>query len=52
MKICIIGGGISGWWCAAYLQKFLDAEITLIESDEIPISGVGGGNSSTGGSIF
>ena len=43
MNICIIGGGISGWWCAAYLQKFLDAEITLIESDEIPISGVGEG---------
>ena len=25
----------------AYMQKFLDAEITLIESDEIPTSGVG-----------
>ena len=43
MKICIVGGGISGWWCAAYMEKFLDAEITLIESDEIPISGVGEG---------
>ena len=43
MKICIIGGGTSGWWCAAYMEKFLDAEITLIESDEIPISGVGEG---------
>ena len=43
MKICIIGGGIAGWWCAAYMEKFLDAEITLIESDEIPISGVGEG---------
>ena len=41
MKICIIGGGTAGWWCAAYMNKFLDAEITLIESDEIPISGVG-----------
>ena len=41
MKICIIGGGISGWWCAAYLQKFLDADITLIESKEIQLSGVG-----------
>ena len=41
MKICIIGGGISGWWCASYMQKFLDAEITLIESEDIPISGVG-----------
>lgn len=41
MKICIIGGGTTGWWCASYMQKFLDADITLIESDEIPISGVG-----------
>ena len=41
MKICIIGGGTAGWWCAAYMQKFLNAEITLIESDEIPTSGVG-----------
>jgi tryptophan halogenase len=41
MKICIIGGGTAGWWCAAYMNKFLDADITLIESDDIPISGVG-----------
>ena len=41
MKICIVGGGTSGWWCAAYMEKFLDAEITLIESDNIPIIGVG-----------
>ena len=41
MKICIIGGGTTGWWCASYMQKFLDANITLIESNEIPISGVG-----------
>ena len=41
MKICIIGGGVSGWWCAAYMNKFLDAEITLIESNDIPILGVG-----------
>ena len=41
MKICIIGGGTAGWWCAAYMNKFLDADITLIESNEIPISGVG-----------
>ena len=41
MKICIIGGGTTGWWCASYMQKFLDADITLIESDEIPVSGVG-----------
>ena len=42
MKICIIGGGTTGWWCAGYMEKFLsDAEITLIESDQIPIVGVG-----------
>ena len=41
MKICIVGGGTSGWWCASYMEKFLDAEITLIESDNIPIIGVG-----------
>ena len=42
MKICIVGGGTAGWWCAGYMEKFLpDAEITLIESDEIPTSGVG-----------
>ena len=41
MKICIVGGGTSGWWCASYMEKFLDAEITLIESDDIPIIGVG-----------
>ncbi len=41
MKICIIGGGTAGWWCAAYMNKFLDAEITLIESNDIPILGVG-----------
>ena len=41
MKICIIGGGTAGWWCAAYMNKFLDADITLIESSDISISGVG-----------
>jgi tryptophan halogenase len=42
MKICIIGGGTTGWWAAGYLESELpDAEITLIESDVIPIVGVG-----------
>ena len=41
-KITIIGGGASGWWTAAYLEKHLiDAEITLIESDILPRVGVG-----------
>jgi tryptophan halogenase len=42
MKICIIGGGTTGWWCAAYMERNLpDADITLIESNTIPIVGVG-----------
>ena len=42
MKICIIGGGTSGWWAAGYLEKsFPEYEITLIESDTIPKIGVG-----------
>jgi len=42
MKICIIGGGCSGWWAAGYLEKFLpDVKITLIESDTEPTIGVG-----------
>lgn len=41
-KICIIGGGTTGWWTAGYLEnKFPDIEITLIESNDIPIIGVG-----------
>ena len=42
MKICIIGGGCSGWWAAGYLEKFVpNAKITLIESDTLPTIGVG-----------
>jgi hypothetical protein len=42
MKICIIGGGTTGWWAAGYLEKqFPDYDITLIESSDIPIIGVG-----------
>ena len=42
MKINIIGGGTSGWWTAGYLRKnHPDAEITLIESPNIPTVGVG-----------
>ena len=42
MKICIIGGGTTGWWAAGYLNnKFPEYEITLIESNDIPIVGVG-----------
>ena len=42
MRICIIGGGTTGWWTAGYLNhKFPDYDITLIESSDIPIVGVG-----------
>lgn len=42
MKICIIGGGATGWWAAGYLEHtFPDYQITLYESDTIPIVGVG-----------
>jgi len=42
MKLCIIGGGTTGWWAAGYLENaFPDYDITLIESSDIPIVGVG-----------
>lgn len=41
-KICIVGGGSSGWMTAAALSKvFSNLDITLIESKNIPILGVG-----------
>lgn len=42
MKICIVGGGSSGWMTATTISQLLDYEkITLIESPNVPISGVG-----------
>lgn len=42
MKICIVGGGTTGWWAAGYLEKHNpDLDITLIESKSIPKIGVG-----------
>ncbi len=41
-KILIVGGGSSGWMTAIFLKKYLpETEITLIESSDIPIIGVG-----------
>jgi tryptophan halogenase len=39
-KICIIGGGTAGWMSAAYFSK-KGFEVTLIESKNIPLIGVG-----------
>ena len=40
--ICIVGGGSSGWMMAIALQKKLpEIKVTLIESPNVPIIGVG-----------
>jgi tryptophan halogenase len=39
--ICIVGGGSAGWMVAAYLAKNTPHTISLIESKNIPIIGVG-----------
>lgn len=42
MKICIVGGGSSGWMTASTLVKaFPKWDITLIESPKVPTVGVG-----------
>lgn len=40
-KILIVGGGSAGWMTASYLATQTTAEITLVESPNIPIIGVG-----------
>lgn len=46
-RIAIIGGGTAGWLAANHLGRELladpEVEITVIESDEVPIIGVGEG---------
>ncbi|MDT8999916.1 tryptophan halogenase family protein [Paucibacter sp. APW11] len=47
LKIAIIGGGTAGWLAANHLGREMHADpavqITVIESDEVPIIGVGEG---------
>lgn len=40
-KICVVGGGTAGWITLAYLASTVDADLTIIHSDEIDIIGVG-----------
>jgi len=41
-SICIVGGGSAGWLTAAYaLSNLPETQITLIESPNVPIVGVG-----------
>ena len=41
-SICIVGGGSSGWMMASTLDKHLpDIDVTLVESPNVPIIGVG-----------
>ncbi|MGH9644329.1 MAG: tryptophan 7-halogenase, partial [Terriglobales bacterium] len=42
-RVAILGGGTAGWMCAAALSKISARifDVTLIESDEIGIIGVG-----------
>lgn len=41
MKLLIVGGGSAGWMTAAQFAQNKNFDITLIESDKIPIIGVG-----------
>lgn len=41
-SVAIVGGGSSGWMAAAYLSNVLpDVSVTLIESKNVPVIGVG-----------
>ena len=40
-KIIIVGGGTAGWITLAYLAVTVDADLTIVHSDEVNIIGVG-----------
>ena len=40
-KVVVVGGGTAGWITLAYLVAKMDAELTIIHSNEIDIIGVG-----------
>ena len=40
-NVCIVGGGSAGWMSATTFVRKLDADVTLIESPDVPVSGVG-----------
>lgn len=42
-NVVIVGGGTSGWMCAAAIARIVppDVSVTLVESDEIGVIGVG-----------
>jgi len=40
-KIIVVGGGTAGWITLAYLAATVDADLTIIHSDEVNIIGVG-----------
>ena len=40
-NILIVGGGSAGWMTAAYLVTKTNCKVTLVESANIPIIGVG-----------
>lgn len=40
-SIVVVGGGTAGWITLSYLSSVLDADFTIIHSDEVDIIGVG-----------
>ena len=45
MKIVIVGGGTAGWISAAFiLKETMGYDVTIVESDTIPIIGAGEGS--------